>query len=175
LPPRLSPAKLAYTFYPLAIVAANFMLGMEKPISAANSLKGMISYGISETPRYYAVESYAGYYGEAQIRHYLSKEALRGFYYGGYTAGRYTTYTYKEVAIPSSRLTIGASQFAARFGLLMGVQVPIRQIIPLDVYVGFGPQFIFGDDTDLESATPIDSYNEGVILHAGFAFGLYKR
>jgi hypothetical protein len=106
-----------FCFYPLAAIAGNFKIGMERKLSDNTSIKTNVRIGFADESNFYKYDNYSysrGYESsysntsnsplrnlfnsmlELQYRYYFSDKAPQSFYGGLYGFYKNTTFTYTE-------------------------------------------------------------------------------
>ncbi|MEN9521793.1 MAG: hypothetical protein RL065_170 [Bacteroidota bacterium] len=107
-----------FCFYPLAAIAGNFKIGLERKLSENTSIKTNVRIGFADESNFYKYDkntnNYVNYYNsytytntsslrnlfnsmlELQYRYYFSDKAPQSFYGGLYGFYKNTTFTYTE-------------------------------------------------------------------------------
>ncbi|MFM2224567.1 MAG: hypothetical protein RJA07_769 [Bacteroidota bacterium] len=193
-----------FCFYPLAAIAGNFKLGMERRLTENTSIKTNVRIGFADQSGFYTYDKSTynqsvGLFGtssgsvrnlfdamlELQYRYYFADKAPQGFYggfYGFYKMATFnSTYTYSVQNYQYSNYT---SKTESPFingggaGILVGNQFVSKSKIACDFYMGSGLFFTSPDGKYFKGmGGAADRYFNGIgfILGANIGLALGKN
>lgn len=188
-----------FCFYPLAAIAGNFKIGMERKLSENTSIKTNVRIGFADESNFYKYDknnsqySYSGYNSssvrnlfnamlELQYRYYFSDKAPQGFYggfYGYYKMSTfnskyniYTTSSYPYITT-STEYNEAVMLNGGGAGILIGNQFVSKSKIACDVYMGSGMFFSTKNGKYFKGMSGVaDRYFNGIGFILGANIGL---
>jgi hypothetical protein len=172
--------RIALLIHPLAFVRGSLQLGYHHAIGDRTVAVGIagITYGEELLTEFYEpnAERILGFRLEGQLRQFLSNRTMSGPYLGAFVQGRSlqmkTTDTFfRNGQYFELQNTLRGQEIAG--GVLFGWQL-LESWYTLDVYLGGGPMYSFGDYRSTHLPV-IDPYRRGIVMQFGYSVGIKIR